>query len=126
MTNGFVQGGPGCSSFDGLMLETGPFRVDENGGIKTVDGGWEEYTNMVFGMLHWYDFRRRLTIGLYGTLVDQPAGTGYSYTSTDRFVHELSDVSNDYVFIVYSLLTSSTVGGGPSRPIYAQLLCDFP
>lgn len=24
--------------------------------------------------------------------VDQPAGTGYSYTSTDSFVHELGDV----------------------------------
>ena len=47
--DGREQGGPGCSSFDGLFLESGPFRVDGNGGIRTI-GGWEEYTTMVFGM----------------------------------------------------------------------------
>lgn len=43
------QGGPGCSSFDGLMMEVGPWRVDGNGGLKIVEGGWEEYTTMVYG-----------------------------------------------------------------------------
>lgn len=43
------QGGPGCSSFDGLMMESGPFRMDGNGGLKLIEGGWEEYTTMVFG-----------------------------------------------------------------------------
>lgn len=33
------------------MMESGPFRKDGNGGLKTIDGGWEEYTNMVFGEL---------------------------------------------------------------------------
>lgn len=45
----FLKGGPGCSSFDGLMMELGPWRIDGNGGLKTVQGGWEEYTTMVFG-----------------------------------------------------------------------------
>ncbi|EJD01360.1 KEX1 protein [Fomitiporia mediterranea MF3/22] len=73
----WFNGGPGCSSFDGLMMETGPFRPDGNGGLETVEGGWEEYTNIVY--------------------VDQPAGTGYSYTSTDRYVHELSDAADQVV-----------------------------
>ncbi|KAL5508176.1 KEX1 [Sanghuangporus vaninii] len=73
----WFNGGPGCSSFDGLMMETGPFRPDGNGGLKTIEGGWEEYTNMVY--------------------VDQPAGTGYSYTSTDRYVHELSDAADQVI-----------------------------
>ena len=30
------------------MMETGPFRPDGNGGLQTIEGGWEEYTNMVF------------------------------------------------------------------------------
>ena len=33
------------------MMEIGPFRVDGKGGIKTIEGGWEEYTTLVFGML---------------------------------------------------------------------------
>ncbi|KAH8118416.1 KEX1 protein [Phellopilus nigrolimitatus] len=73
----WFNGGPGCSSFDGLMMEIGPFRVDGKGGLKTREGGWEEYTNIVY--------------------IDQPAGTGYSYTSTDRFVHELSDAAGQVV-----------------------------
>lgn len=45
----WFNGGPGCSSMDGFMMETGPFRVDGKGGLRMIDGGWEEYTNMVFG-----------------------------------------------------------------------------
>ncbi|KAA1466528.1 alpha/beta-hydrolase [Dentipellis sp. KUC8613] len=70
----WFNGGPGCSSFDGLMMEVGPWRVDGQGGLHTIEGGWEEYTTIVY--------------------VDQPAGTGFSYTSTDRFVHELGEASS--------------------------------
>lgn len=31
-------------------MEVGPWRVDGKGGLKTVEGGWEEYTHMVYGM----------------------------------------------------------------------------
>jgi carboxypeptidase D len=44
------QGGPGCSSFDGLMMENGPWRVDGRTGLRIVEGGWEEYTTMVYGV----------------------------------------------------------------------------
>ena len=30
------------------MMEVGPWRVDGNGGLKRVEGGWEEYTTMVY------------------------------------------------------------------------------
>ncbi|PCH40983.1 KEX1 protein [Wolfiporia cocos MD-104 SS10] len=73
----WFNGGPGCSSFDGLMMEVGPWRVDGKGGLKRVDGGWEEYTTMVY--------------------VDQPAGTGFSYTSTNHYVHELSEAAGQFV-----------------------------
>jgi carboxypeptidase D len=29
--------------------------------------------------------------------VDQPAGTGYSYTSSDKYVHELTDASTQFL-----------------------------
>ncbi|KAG9317776.1 alpha beta-hydrolase [Chiua virens] len=67
----WFNGGPGCSSFDGLMMEVGPWKVDGHGGLKTVEGGWEEYTTMVY--------------------IDQPAGTGLSYTSTNHYVHTLNE-----------------------------------
>ncbi|EPQ59066.1 alpha/beta-hydrolase [Gloeophyllum trabeum ATCC 11539] len=73
----WFNGGPGCSSFDGLMMEIGPWRMDKDGNLNVMDGGWEEYAHVVY--------------------VDQPAGTGYSYTSTDHYVHELSDASAQVV-----------------------------
>lgn len=30
------------------MMEVGPWRVDGKGGLQRVEGGWEEYTTMVY------------------------------------------------------------------------------
>lgn len=30
-------------------MEVGPWRVDGKGGLKAIEGGWEEYTTMVYG-----------------------------------------------------------------------------
>lgn len=73
----WFNGGPGCSSFDGLMMEIGPWRVDGHGGLQRVEGGWEEYTTMVY--------------------IDQPAGTGFSYTSSNKYLHELPEASRQMV-----------------------------
>ncbi|KAL0577452.1 Cell death protease [Marasmius crinis-equi] len=69
----WFNGGPGCSSFDGLMMEVGPWRMDGKGGFQVAEGGWEEYTTMVY--------------------IDQPAGTGFSYTSSNNYVHSLPEAS---------------------------------
>lgn len=58
----WLNGGPGCSSMDGLWLELGPFRLGPDG--KTVNWNkhsWHNVGNLVF--------------------VDQPVGTGLSFTS---------------------------------------------
>ncbi|KAJ3555877.1 hypothetical protein NM688_g2335 [Phlebia brevispora] len=73
----WFNGGPGCSSFDGLMMEVGPWRLDKDGGLHTVEGGWEEYTTMVY--------------------IDQPAGTGFSYTSSNGYLHELPEASRHII-----------------------------
>ncbi|KAF9534583.1 alpha/beta-hydrolase [Crepidotus variabilis] len=74
----WFNGGPGCSSFDGLMMEVGPWRWDGKSehDFWVKPGGWEEYTTMVY--------------------VDQPPGTGFSYTSTDQFAHTI-DVVQAYM-----------------------------
>ncbi|KAG6891309.1 Cell death protease [Termitomyces sp. T32_za158] len=58
-------------------MEVGPWRMDGKGGFKVTEGGWEEYMTMVY--------------------VDQPAGTGFSYTSTDRYVHTLTEASTQFL-----------------------------
>ena len=30
-------------------MEVGPWRVDGQGGLKMITGGWDEYANIVFG-----------------------------------------------------------------------------
>lgn len=30
-------------------MEIGPWRVNDHGGLDVAEGGWEEYTNIVYG-----------------------------------------------------------------------------
>lgn len=54
----FINGGPGCSSIDGLLLENGPFRVTEDGSLVANAGSWHMHSDIVY--------------------LDQPLGTGFS------------------------------------------------
>lgn len=75
-------------------MEIGPWRMDGKGGLKLIEGGWDEYAHVLFRSWH-------LTVTSFQTLnliisilaVDQPVGTGYSYGSTDGYVHDLDQVS---------------------------------
>lgn len=71
-------------------METGPWRIDGKGGLKLVENGWEEYTHVVYSE---YIFQYHCFI-LNMFPVDQPPGTGFSYTSTDKYLHELDEVSS--------------------------------
>ncbi|GEQ66770.1 hypothetical protein JCM33374_g433 [Metschnikowia sp. JCM 33374] len=67
----WLNGGPGCSSMDGALMEAGPFRVNDDSEVTANNGSWHRKGDIVF--------------------VDQPAGTGFSYSS--EFDSELPQVS---------------------------------
>jgi carboxypeptidase D len=73
----WLNGGPGCSSEDGAMMEIGPFRVKSDGNLEYNDGAWNEFANVLF--------------------VDQPVGTGFSYVDTDSYLSELDQMAAQFM-----------------------------
>ena len=77
-------------------MEVGPWRWDGKSEHEfwIKPGGWEEYATIVYGASFHASRIRCVQIFIIIT-VDQPAGTGFSYTSTDRYVHTVDIVSSD-------------------------------
>lgn len=73
----WLNGGPGCSSEDGALMEIGPYRVKEGGKLEYNDGSWDEFANLLF--------------------VDNPVGTGFSYVNTDSYLHELQEMADQFI-----------------------------
>nr|XP_043632437.1 serine carboxypeptidase-like [Erigeron canadensis] len=72
----WLTGGPGCSSELALFYENGPFKLTNNLSLAWNDYGWDKVSNILY--------------------VDQPTGTGFSYSSSDQDLrHDESGVSND-------------------------------
>ncbi|CAN4114996.1 unnamed protein product [Withania somnifera] len=77
----WLSGGPGCSSELALFYENGPFTVSKNLSLVPNEYGWDKVSNLIY--------------------VDQPTGTGFSYSSDRRdLCHGEACVSDDlYDFI---------------------------
>jgi len=73
----WLNGGPGCSSMDGALMEIGPYRVKDDHTLVYNEGSWNEFANIMF--------------------VDNPVGTGFSYVDTNSYVHELDEMANQFV-----------------------------
>ncbi|KAF2266717.1 pheromone-processing carboxypeptidase kex1 [Lojkania enalia] len=73
----WLNGGPGCSSMDGALMEIGPYRVREGGKLEYNNGSWDEFANLLF--------------------VDQPVGTGFSYVNTDSYLKELDEMKDQFM-----------------------------
>ncbi|KAJ5549768.1 hypothetical protein N7535_002290 [Penicillium sp. DV-2018c] len=73
----WLNGGPGCSSMDGALMEVGPYRLNDDGTLRYNEGRWDEFANLLF--------------------VDSPVGTGFSYANTDSYVHELDEMATHFV-----------------------------
>jgi carboxypeptidase D len=76
----WFNGGPGCSSEDGALMEVGPYRVRPGGKLESIEGSWNEFANLLF--------------------IDNPVGTGYSYVDTNDYVHNLEQMADQvYIFL---------------------------
>ncbi|KAF2086090.1 pheromone-processing carboxypeptidase KEX1 [Saccharata proteae CBS 121410] len=73
----WLNGGPGCSSMDGAMMEVGPFRVKKDQSLEYNNGSWDEFANLLF--------------------VDNPVGTGFSYVDTNAYLHELNEMADQFI-----------------------------
>ncbi|KAL2192030.1 alpha/beta-hydrolase [Thermothelomyces heterothallicus CBS 203.75] len=76
----WLNGGPGCSSEDGALMEIGPYRLKDDKTLVYNDGAWNEFANVLF--------------------VDNPVGTGFSYVDTDSFVHELDEMAKQFIIFL--------------------------
>ena len=78
----WLQGGPGSSSLFGLFAEQGPILVDKQQNLHPRNITWNSKYHLLF--------------------IDQPVGTGYSFTkSDDGYVRNEDEVARD----LYSMLT---------------------
>ncbi|KAI9688577.1 MAG: Cell death protease [Bathelium mastoideum] len=73
----WLNGGPGCSSEDGALMEVGPYRVNGDGSLGYNNGSWDEFANLLF--------------------VDNPVGTGFSYVDTNSYIHELQTMASQMI-----------------------------
>ena len=73
----WLNGGPGCSSMDGALMEIGPYRVNEDLTLNPNNGSWDEFSNVLF--------------------VDNPVGTGFSYVDGDSYVEELDQMADQMI-----------------------------
>jgi carboxypeptidase D len=65
---------------DGALMEVGPYRLKDNATLEYNEGSWDEFANLLF--------------------VDQPVGTGFSYVNTDSYLHELDEMSAQFVIFL--------------------------
>ncbi|KAH7432982.1 hypothetical protein KP509_07G049200 [Ceratopteris richardii] len=72
----WMSGGPGCSSELALFYENGPFQITNSLDLTWNEHGWDKASSIIF--------------------VDQPVGTGFSYTTDMRDMrHDEKGVSED-------------------------------
>jgi len=83
----WLNGGPACSSMDGLFLENGPIQwtVDDNGEYKLEQNP--------------YSWHKASAYTLY---IDQPVGTGLSFTTNKKYPKNFDELNADFYYFLNS------------------------
>lgn len=97
-----VNGGPGCSSLDGLLYEHGPFLVDHNGTLFPNDYAWNMVSNVIY--------------------IESPIGVGYSYSDDGKYVMNDNTTADDLYHGLVEFFTAFTVR---SRRVSVRFFCIF-
>ncbi|KAM9061114.1 lysosomal protective protein-like [Sarcophilus harrisii] len=71
----WLNGGPGCSSMEGLLAENGPFRINDDGSLYMNPYSWNLVANVLY--------------------LESPAGVGYSYSSSQNYKIDDQQVAAD-------------------------------
>ncbi|KAL3269549.1 hypothetical protein HHI36_008614 [Cryptolaemus montrouzieri] len=71
----WLQGGPGSTSLFGLFSENGPFKMKNETEVILREKTWTKNNSMLY--------------------IDNPAGTGYSFTDKGGYVHDESQVGEE-------------------------------
>eukprot|EP01132_Coremiostelium_polycephalum_P005827 gene5827-7251_t len=74
----WINGGPGCSSMDGIFLENGPLRIQSDYSIQINPFSWHNYANVLY--------------------IDQPFGTGLSYISDNKGIASNDQMLEQYFY----------------------------
>ncbi|KAI8137123.1 serine carboxypeptidase-domain-containing protein [Fennellomyces sp. T-0311] len=73
----WLNGGPGCSSMDGLFLENGPYRVNPDLSVNISLGGWQDHATIVY--------------------LDQPVGTGFSFSDMSAYATDMTQIVDGFM-----------------------------
>lgn len=80
----WLNGGPACSSMDGLWVENGPFRLVHSGNEWTID----------IAPKSWH------TTPAYVVYIDQPVGTGIAFTTSAKYPRNDEEVNTDFYYFL--------------------------
>lgn len=84
----WLNGGPACSSMDGLWVENGPFRLtkkDDRWTIDIADHSWHKTP-------------------AYVVYIDQPVGTGIAFTTSGKYPTNDEEVNEDFYHFLKEFL----------------------
>eukprot|EP00540_Astrosyne_radiata_P020307 CAMPEP_0116865666 /NCGR_PEP_ID=MMETSP0418-20121206/25586_1 /TAXON_ID=1158023 /ORGANISM="Astrosyne radiata, Strain 13vi08-1A" /LENGTH=609 /DNA_ID=CAMNT_0004501187 /DNA_START=79 /DNA_END=1905 /DNA_ORIENTATION=+ len=85
----WLNGGPGCSSMDGLFLEHGPIQLTHDG----------QQWKIIPRPSSWHK------TPAYVVYVDQPVGTGLSFTTNKRYPRNDEEVNIDFYYWLQQFFT---------------------